>query len=122
MAITRKKASTCPIEVTINAVSARWKAMILWQLRAGPQRFGALRGAIAGISDRMLQNQLSQLLEDGVVHRAGSAATPRWQLTALGTQLLPVLDAMQAWGSAAQQQRQQTAVEVRPPATGPAHP
>lgn len=103
MAITRKQRSGCPIEVTINAVAARWKAMILWRLRAGRQSFTALRRGIPRISDRMLQTQLAQLADDGVVERATCAGAPGWQLTALGERLLPVLDAMKAWGEQAQQ-------------------
>lgn len=110
MAITRKKLSGCPIEVTINAVAARWKAMILWRLRDGAQSFTALRRDIEGISDRMLQTQLQQLSDDGVVTRLQRAGHPLWSLTALGEQLLPVLDAMKLWGERSQQQRQGTAV------------
>ncbi|HET7797266.1 helix-turn-helix domain-containing protein [Nevskia sp.] len=102
MAITRKKLSGCPIEVTINAVAARWKAMILWQLRPGARSFTALRRAIPGISDRMLQTQLKQLADDGVVRRSADDVHPEWQLTPLGEHLLPVMDAMKAWGEASQ--------------------
>jgi DNA-binding HxlR family transcriptional regulator len=100
IAITRKKASQCPIEATIAAISARWKSRILWQLAAAPHSFTALRQGVAGISDRMLTAQLGQLVDDGIVALRHGEAGNRYALTTLGVSLLPVLRVMQQWGEA----------------------
>jgi DNA-binding HxlR family transcriptional regulator len=114
MAISRKRPLDCPIEVTISALSARWKARLIWQMADGPLSYGALRRQVEGISDRMLNEQLSQLVEDRIVGRQDAAEGPRYQLTELGVVLLPVLEAMFAWGSKSIAGRRE-AVEPRPP-------
>ena len=97
MAITRKKLSGCPIEATISAISARWKARIVWQLAEAPKTFVSLRAGVEGISDRMLTEQLAQLTADLIIEPDPQSAR-LYRLSELGQLLLPVLDAMRRWG------------------------
>ncbi len=107
MPITRKQPLSCPIERAINAVGARYKAMIVYRLLDGPRRYADLRRQIPGISERMLTNQLKQLMLDGIVARdesvglrgARTRSGPPYLLTDAGQRLRPVFDAMFAWGS-----------------------
>ncbi|MBC7940582.1 MAG: helix-turn-helix transcriptional regulator [Chitinophagaceae bacterium] len=101
MAITRKKPLSCPIEVTISIVSARWKARIIWQLAESRKTFTPLKGAVGAVSDRMLNEQLTQLIDDKVVDYEQAGQTKRYGLTALGHALLPVLRSMHDWGEKA---------------------
>jgi len=123
MAIPRKRPLDCPIEVTLSAMSARWKARILWCLADAPSSYGALRANVAGISDRMLTVQLSELMTDGVVEAEESAKSGTYRLSAIGLSLLPVLDAMKAWGTSVIESRESnvtgnraTGAEVTSPA------
>ena len=50
-------------------IGGKWKALILWELHDTPVRFGALKRRIAGISEKMLIQQLREMEADGLVHR-----------------------------------------------------
>ena len=67
-----EKKFNCPIEVTLDVIGGRWKALILWHLRDGKHRTGELRRRIPHISEKMLIQQLRQLEDAGVVERTVS--------------------------------------------------
>src|SRR3546814_9370978 len=50
-------------------IGGKWKALILWELHGAAVRFGALKRRIAGISEKMLIQQLREMEADGLVHR-----------------------------------------------------
>jgi DNA-binding HxlR family transcriptional regulator len=90
-----------PAEVTISVVGGKWKILILCRLQYGIARFGELRKVIPGITQTMLTQQLRELEEDGVLQRKIYAEIPprvEYSLTRFGQSLIPVLDAMSAWG------------------------
>lgn len=112
----RKKSSTnyrneqqlmqCPVTYTLSVIGGRWKAAIIWKLSQRAMRFGELREAVGGISDRMLAKQLGELRDDGLVSRELLEEAPRktvYELTEQGRSLEPVLDAILKWGLSAQQ-------------------
>ncbi len=93
----------CPVDRTMRVLSGRWKALILYHLRHGPQRFNALRRQIPAITQRMLTQHLRELEADGILHRRVFEVVPphvEYSMTPLGLTLLPILDAMAAWGLA----------------------
>ena len=98
------KKTTCPVEATINLIGNKWKVLIMRELFKGTKRFGALfrSEGLAGISQKMLTQQLRKMEEDGVVTRTVYAEVPsrvEYSLTDLGRSLKPILDAMDQWGS-----------------------
>jgi len=93
----------CPVDRTLRAIGGRWKALILYYLRSGPQRFNALRRMIPGISQRMLTQHLREMEADGIVTRKVYPVVPplvEYALSALGVGLMPIFDAMAVWGGA----------------------
>ncbi|RYE26493.1 MAG: transcriptional regulator [Sphingobacteriales bacterium] len=93
--------STCGMAYTLNILGGRWKPAILCRLCNGTQRYGELKKDIEGISERMLVAQLRELEADGIVERIVYAEVPprvEYKLTKLGITLMPVLNAMSAWG------------------------
>ena len=81
-----------------------WATLIVRELMHGPQRFGELRAALNGISAHTLTNRLRLFEARGIVTRTAFAEIPPrvvYELTELGWQLRPVLDAMYEWGMAA---------------------
>ncbi|ADV67892.1 winged helix-turn-helix transcriptional regulator [Deinococcus maricopensis] len=93
----------CPVEVTLEVISGRWKCVILYHLLRGPVRFGQLRRLIPGVTQRMLTLQLRELEADGLVERTAYPQVPPrvdYRLTPLGESLRAVVLAMLAWGEA----------------------
>ena len=70
---------------------------------AGPIRFGALHRALPGVSKKVLTESLRALETDGLLVRTvlpGKPAPVEYALSPLGQGLLPLFDAMAAWGEA----------------------
>lgn len=92
---------SCPVQTTLAVIGGKWKAVILYHLRSGPKRFGALRKDIPQITQKMLTQQLRDLEAHGIVEREVYAEAPprvEYTLTDYGRSLEPILDAMCHWG------------------------
>ena len=92
------------IEAALAIVTGRWKLRILFQLFGGRvQRFSELERALPGISQKVLNQQLRQLEQDGIVRRVAYAESPprvEYYLTTWGQSLCPALDALLQWSTA----------------------
>lgn len=78
----------------------RWNGVILGVLTAGPRTFGQLRRAVAGISDSVLSDRLSELAGVGLVARAVDEGPPiavTYSLTEAGAGLSPALHELASW-------------------------
>jgi DNA-binding HxlR family transcriptional regulator len=94
--------SECPIRTTLDVIGGKWKPLILFQLKSGPQRFSALRRSIPDVTQKMLTDRLRELERDGIVHRKVYAVVPpkvEYSLTPYGEGLKPILAAMAKWGA-----------------------
>ena len=92
----------CPVEVTLDLVGGKYKALILWHLSAGTLRFSELRRQIPKATPKMLTQQLRELETDDLVHREVYPVIPpkvEYSLTATGRSLMPLLVAMRDWGA-----------------------
>ncbi|MGY2184784.1 winged helix-turn-helix transcriptional regulator [Pseudomonas sp. SDO5591_S426] len=91
-----------PVERALGVLSGRWKAVILHVLLDGPQRTCDLEKRIAGISQKVLIEQLRALEEHGMVSRQPSAEDRQgieYLLTPLGESLRPILESLIDWGT-----------------------
>lgn len=90
----------CPMDALLRLLMGPWTTYMLWVLRQhGPQRFGALKRAIPGISSRLLTERLRLLEDAGVIHRDHQPTIPpqvTYSLTTRGLELGPVLDSLDA--------------------------
>lgn len=90
------------VENTLRIIGGKWKPLILYLLREGSLRYSSLQKSIAGITQKMLTQQLRQLESDGLLTRHVYPVVPphvEYQLTKKGNSLLPLLKAMAQWGS-----------------------
>ncbi|WP_441251410.1 winged helix-turn-helix transcriptional regulator [Kitasatospora sp. McL0602] len=91
----------CSIAQALGVVGDAWTLLVVRDVAAGVHRFDALQERL-GISRKVLTLRLNALVEDGVLEkRLYSPRPPRYEyhLTASGRGLLPVLVALQDWGS-----------------------
>jgi DNA-binding HxlR family transcriptional regulator len=87
----------CPLTECMALLGGAWTPNVLWYLREGPRRFNELRGDIGGVSAKVLADRLQRLSGDGVVERRVMPTAPptvEYELTDLGHELLPAVDAI----------------------------
>ncbi|MDE7305077.1 MAG: helix-turn-helix transcriptional regulator [Alistipes sp.] len=92
---------SCPLRLTMSLINSKWKSCILDELRHGPMRPSELHKVLPEAAPRVLDLQLKELAEDGLVAKTIFAELPprsEYAVTALGRSLLPIIDAMIAWG------------------------
>ena len=58
---------TCPLELSHDMIKGKWKPIILWRLRLGNTSLSQLEKDINGITQKMLLEQLKELIEYGFV-------------------------------------------------------
>ena len=86
---------------TLNVVNGRWKLPIIAALFRGKKRFKELLETIEHVTPRMLSKELKELEMNGIVNRTVYNQTPvliEYTLTASGTNMVQVIDAMIGWG------------------------
>ncbi len=92
----------CPVITTLSVIGGKWKPAILWEIQQhGVMRFGKIKRSIAGVTQKMLTQQLRELEEDGILTRKIYAEVPprvEYDLTEYGWSLSPVLREMAEWG------------------------
>ncbi len=102
----------CPLTECMAFMGGAWTPNILWYLREGPRRFNELRGDIGGVSAKVLSARLRRLHADGVVDRRvmdTSPPTVEYELTDLGRELLPAVEAIVAVGHRIKERRAELA-------------
>jgi len=91
----------CPLYTAIQVLEGRWKPMIFQRLGSGGLGFGELRRSMAGVTTKVLRQQLRQLEADDLVTRI-AAPKPgfrvQYQVTPHGKTLQPVLECLWTWG------------------------
>ena len=60
---------TCPLEIVHDIIKGKWKTIILYQMKDGPKGLSELEHEIEGISQKMLLEQLKELMEFGLVEK-----------------------------------------------------
>ena len=93
----------CPTRVIANHATGRWGSLVLGKLLddgGGTKRFGELRRAVTGISEKMLAQTLQALERDGLVHREVHPVIPPrvdYSLTPLGAHAAKQISELFGW-------------------------
>jgi DNA-binding HxlR family transcriptional regulator len=93
----------CPLTAALAAIGGKWKLIIVYWLAESPKHFAALRKVMPGISQKVLTQQLRELISDGIVHRQPKGAVPapvEYSLTDYGRSVLPLVECVRHWGRA----------------------
>jgi DNA-binding HxlR family transcriptional regulator len=98
----KKEPFTCGLDAALFVLGGKWKPLILFHLAHGTRRYGELRRAIGGVSDKVLIQQLKELQADGIVARLDHGKIPpkvEYSLTAFGRTLGKALAPLCEWGT-----------------------
>jgi DNA-binding HxlR family transcriptional regulator len=93
--------SDCPLTAALAAMSGKWKMIIIYWLAESPRHFAGLRQVMSSISQKVLTEQLRELIDDDIVSRQQTGATPEpviYSLTDYGRSLLPIVENVRTWG------------------------
>jgi DNA-binding HxlR family transcriptional regulator len=91
----------CPLTAALAAVGGKWKLIIVYWLAESPKHFAALQKLMSSISQKVLTEQLRELIDDGIVDRRPTGRTPapvEYSLTAYGHSVVPLVEAARVWG------------------------
>lgn len=95
--------SVCGIGPAFAVIGGKWKALLLCELRDRPLRYGELRRRLAGISEKMLAQQLREMERDELLLRVAYPEVParvEYSLTSWGPGLSQALAPVADWGEA----------------------
>lgn len=101
--MTRQFRSGCPLASTLDMVGDRWSLIIMRDLMCGKTRFSQFLDSPERITPSVLTDRLTFMEGDGLISRTLYCERPKryeFHATAKGEALLPVLQAMCAWGHA----------------------
>ena len=94
-------ANSCEIRDAFMMIGGKWKSMILYVLSSqGVVRFNQLKKTVAGISQKMLTQQLRELERYGLIKRQVFPEVPphvEYSMTELGLSLGPIYQAVHNW-------------------------
>ncbi len=92
----------CPLRLTISLIESKWKSCILDELRdRRPLRPSEIHECLPEAAPRVLDIQLKEMVEDGLVIKAIYPELPprsEYKITELGLSLIPIIDQMLQWG------------------------
>ena len=91
---------TCPLELATDLISAKWKTIILWELKNGEKRLRDLK-KIKNINEKMLIQHLSELIDAGLIEKIDYNTYPlktEYSLSKIGEKVVPVLKELQKFG------------------------
>ena len=95
---------TCPLELTHDIIKGKWKPIIIWNLKEN-KSLSSLEKSILGISQKMLLEQLKELMEFKIVDKITFAGYPlrvEYFLTERGHDLLKAIIILQKIGTSIQ--------------------
>lgn len=101
----------CSAARALDVVGDRWTLLIVRELLAGPRRYTDLHADLPGVSTDVLAGRLKDMERDGLTTRRRlppPGAAYVYELTGRGRELLPVLQALGAWGESSLGERRAT--------------
>ena len=88
----------CPIRRSMELLGGKWKLIIIYILDNRTLRYGELKRLIPEISDKMLIQELKELVDSGILHKDVYAEIPpraEYSLTERGLKVLPIIEHLQ---------------------------
>ena len=94
----RSYQQSCGVARALDVVGERWTLLIVRNLLLGPRRYSDLLAELPGITTNLLAKRLQDMEAAGIVDNTADQGTARYQLTARGLALEPVVMELGRWG------------------------
>ncbi|MBE9462866.1 winged helix-turn-helix transcriptional regulator [Dyadobacter subterraneus] len=91
----------CGLHLFMEVVNGKWKANLIWSIYSGIKRPGELQRKLPNASRRVLDTQLKQLIDHGILYKITFDELPfkvEYELTVLGKSLIPAIMYVAQWG------------------------
>lgn len=97
----KKITAGCPIRTTLEMLGGKWRLLIIHEIGHEPRHYSDLRQAIPDISEKMLVQELKNLIDNDLVerrsHREGRTRVT-YALTANGHRALALVEPIRTFG------------------------
>ena len=93
--------SDCPLTAALAALGGKWKMIIVYWLAESPRHFAALRDLMPSISQKVLAEQLRELIADEIIAREETGSVPApviYSLTDYGRTMMPLIEQVRQMG------------------------
>src|SRR5262249_40831208 len=105
----------CGLDLVKEVLYGKWKIHLLYFISQGFKRPSELQRTIPGATRRVLNMQLNQLENHGLISKKVYAEMPpkvEYGLTALGQTVLPIITALGKWGDEHQEQLRRAITKI----------
>lgn len=92
----------CLLDFAMDFIRGKWKAVILCHLYDEPTRFLELQRITNGISQKVLNEKLTELKNDGLINKVVYPEIPpkvEYYLTDRGEELTRIIKEIEAWSA-----------------------
>jgi len=92
----------CGFLIAIEVMGGKWKPYIIYELLDGAKRPSELQRRMPEASERVLAQQLKELVEYGVIQKQvidPVCKHSEYSLTDLGRTLIPIIEQLRNWGN-----------------------
>lgn len=106
--------TSCGLDISLKIMGGKWKPLILYHLQNGPLRFSEIKRSVGSISEKVLIQQLRDLVSINVLNRHDYKCVPPmvdYSLTPFGETLVQALVPLCEWGN---QNREQVTKLLQP--------
>ena len=106
--------TSCGLDISLKIMGGKWKPLILYHLQNGPLRFSEIKISVGSISEKVLIQQLRDLVAINVLNRHDYKCVPPmvdYSLTPFGETLVQALVPLCEWGN---QNREQVTKLLQP--------
>lgn len=94
------KEYVCHIDLAMEFIRGKWKAVILCHLNDKPQRFLQLQRITCGVSQKVLNQKLTEMERDDLITKTIFPEVPprvEYSLTPLGEKLYEAISPLEKW-------------------------
>ena len=100
MVTNKGKTYVCLLDLAMDLIRGKWKAVLLCHMYDGPQRFLELQRITNGVSHKVLTEKLKELEDDNLIVRTDYFENPprvEYSLTTMGKELTTTIKEIENW-------------------------